>query len=76
MPKRDMRTECWSCDHKRAVPGNAHIRCVNPPPKMTGHEHGVVNGWFNFPWLFDPTWKTKLCTNYTATREEKEPGDD
>ena len=62
--KRNMHNECWSCKHKRAVPGNAHIRCSNPDEKMTGDLHGIKNGWFYYPICFDPTWKAKDCDNY------------
>lgn len=57
-------TECYTCAHKREVPGNCHIACVNPDPNMTGNSHGIKNGWFFYPFLFDPTWKTKTCANY------------
>jgi hypothetical protein len=56
--------ECYSCTHRRNVPGNAHIACVKPDPAMTGEPHGIKNGWFYYPMLFDPVWKTKLCSNY------------
>jgi hypothetical protein len=23
---------------------------------VTGDPHGIRNGWFNFPWSFDPIW--------------------
>jgi len=62
--KRDMRNECYHCKHKREVPGNAHIRCVKPDNKMEGDMHGIKNGWFFYPLLFDPTWKEKECSNY------------
>lgn len=62
--ERTMHNECWFCNHHREVPGNAHFKCVKPDPKMTGHEHGIKNGWFIYPSLFDPTWKTKMCSNY------------
>ena len=62
--KQDMRNECYHCKHKRAVPGNAHIQCVKPDADMVGNEHGVREGWFMYPLLFDPTWKEKLCSNY------------
>ena len=67
-PDRDMTKECYSCKHKRNVPGNAHILCANPDPEMTGDPHGIKNGWFIYPILFDPCWKTKMCSNF----EEKE----
>lgn len=31
---------------------------------MTGNRHGIRNGWFFYPMVFDPGWKTKLCSNY------------
>ena len=66
--KLAMYNECWTCKHKRTVPGNCHIACANPDPKMTGEAHAIRQGWFMYPVLFDPTWKTKWCDN----REEKE----
>ena len=62
--KRDKMNECYHCEHKRAVPGNTHIQCVKPDADMVGNEHGIRNGWFFYPSLFDPTWKTKMCKNY------------
>ena len=63
--EREIMNECWSCEHKRSVMGNAHIQCVKPDADMTGNEHGIREGWFMYPILFDPTWKTKLCDNYS-----------
>ena len=60
--------ECHYCLHRREVAGNAHIRCANPDPKVQGESHGIVNGWFMYPWLFDPVWKSNLCQNF-AKRE-------
>ncbi len=64
MSELNQHNECWSCKSKRPVPGNAHIRCDNPDPEMTGDKHGVEHGWFFYPGCFDPTWKTKMCTNF------------
>ena len=60
----NIHNECWSCRHRRAVPGNAHIRCAKPDPGMTGDRRGVRSGWFFYPSCFDPVWKAKLCTNF------------
>lgn len=60
------KTNCWDCKHKRTVPGDAHIKCVKPDPKMTGNQHGIKNGWFYYPLLFDPIWRTKECDNYES----------
>ena len=68
--KQNKMNECWSCQNKRTVSGNCHIKCANPDPDMTGNEHGKKNGWFYYPSCFDPVWKTKLCSNY----DQKETG--
>lgn len=70
-PDRDMIKECYSCQHSRSVPGNAHIRCVKPDMQMTGDPHGIEQGWFIYPHLFDPTWKTRLCNNFENNTEEQ-----
>ena len=61
---------CWECKSKREVPGNSHIRCANPDPKMTGNEHGIRSGWFMYPALFDPIWMTKECDNFEPLEEK------
>jgi len=62
--RQRMMDECYECVHRRSVPGNAHIECANRDPLMTGNKHGKKNGWFFYPLLFDPVWKTKLCSNF------------
>ena len=64
MAKRNKINECYSCKYKRDVPGNTHVLCSMPDPNMTGNNHGVAHGWFIYPILFDPVWKTKLCNNW------------
>ena len=66
--KKTEITECYSCTHKRNVPGNCHIECVNPDLDMRGEPHGIINGWFFYPWLYDPTWKLSLCKNYEENK--------
>ena len=63
---RDMRSECYHCKHKQEVAGNAHIQCVKPDVNMTGEPHGIKHGWFFYPLLFDPIWKTAMCKNYES----------
>ncbi|HQR21074.1 MAG TPA: hypothetical protein PKV98_09410 [Burkholderiaceae bacterium] len=65
----DPKTECWTCAHKRSVPGNAHIRCAKPDPWMSGDPHGIRNGWFLYPLVFDPTWKSKACANLSSLKD-------
>ena len=62
--KRTKQNECWICAHKRPVAGNCHIRCVKPDSEMRGDPHGIRNGWFIYPSLFDPVWKEVDCRNF------------
>jgi len=61
---RSIKNECYSCEHRRSIPGDAHSQCINPDPKMIGNKNGIRNGWFNYPINFDPVWKQKECNNY------------
>lgn len=58
------KPNCSTCEWKRNVPGDCHIKCINPDPHMAGNEHGIRNSWFNYPFNFDPVWMTKECSNY------------
>jgi len=70
--ERNMMNECYSCKHRRGIPGDCHSACAKPDPGMTGNPHGIRNGWFVYPGFprdmpmigFDPVWKTKDCANY------------
>ena len=58
--------ECYNCKNRREIPGDCHTRCAKPDKAMTGNPHGIRNGWFMYPFNFDPIWKTKLCSNFEA----------
>lgn len=62
--ERNLKNECWTCSHRRSVPYNSHIACINPDLQMEGNAHGIKNGWFFYPFNFDPVWKEKECANY------------
>ncbi len=62
--KRDPKTECRQCIHMRTIPGNANIECRRPDVNMVGNRHGIANGWFLYPWNFDPIWKEKRCATF------------
>ena len=59
-----VNNNCHKCVHRRSVPGDAHIRCAKPDPNMTGDPHGIRQGWFYYPHVFDPVWMTKECANH------------
>lgn len=62
--QRNKMDECYHCEHLREVAGNAHIQCIKPDADMRGNAHGIKNGWFIYPLLFDPVWKESMCKNY------------
>lgn len=64
---RPTQTNCHTCAHAREVPGNCHILCAKPCASVTGNKHGIERGWFMYPMLFDPTWRTNECANYEPT---------
>ena len=66
--ERSPERECYSCKHRREIPGDCHIQCVSPDPEMTGHKIGIRNGWFFYPFNFHSVWKAKLCRNYEAIK--------
>ena len=67
--KRHPSTECFSCCFRQNIPGDAHSRCSNPDPNMEGDRHGIINGWFSYPYNFDPVWKAVLCANYKKVKQ-------
>lgn len=64
-----MKNSCFECKHKRSIPGNCHISCANPDPNVKGNPHGIRNGWFFYPFCFDPTWMENKCNNFTPKTE-------
>ena len=64
MTELNAQNECYECRHRRNNPGDAHISCEKPDPEMLGNSHGVKNGWFFYPFNFDPVWKRKQCQNF------------
>lgn len=51
-----MKHDCYKCKHVRSVPGYAHKACANTKARVKGNEMGIRNGWFYWPYNFDPTW--------------------
>lgn len=50
------KPNCYTCVHRREVPGSCHSRCNNTAANVTGDKHGISKGWFIWPLNFDPTW--------------------
>lgn len=62
------KPNCFECGHKRNVPGNCHIECANVKARVEGDKHGIRNGWFFWPLLFDPTWLVS-CDGFESVKE-------
>lgn len=60
-----MPLPCHQCRHVRSIPGDAHVACAKPCPTVVGAEHGVRNGWFLYPFNFDPGWGSG-CTHFES----------
>ena len=61
----DAASECRICAYSSIVPGSSHhIECSNPNLLMEGDDHGIKNGWFQYPYNFDPCWKLVPCANF------------
>ncbi len=47
---------CYTCKHRRDLSGSCHSYCNNMAANAEGQPHGIKNGWFSWPWNFDPVW--------------------
>lgn len=68
----EMKPDCYKCKYRKNIPGDAHLRCDNGAAKVTGHPHGIKNGWFYWPVNFDPTWLIS-CDSFSDKPEDKKP---
>ena len=50
---------CYKCIHRRDLDYSAHSRCTQKYAKVEGHERGITQGWFVWPYNFDPVWLLK-----------------
>lgn len=62
--------DCHNCVNKRNVPGDTHISCVNPSKCVSGSAYGIKNGWFLYPFNFDPIWHTTRCPRFLDKKYE------
>lgn len=60
--------KCHQCKHRRPVPGDAHISCIRPDGSVKGDPHGIREGWFYYPIVFDPTWMITKCRNFEENK--------
>jgi len=90
-----MKNNCYTCEFRGSVPGDAHSCCRHPDLKgvtddpisgliealssahriksavqavadkfrIQANYHGIKQGWFYWPWNFDPVW-LENCNAY------------
>jgi hypothetical protein len=46
--------DCYKCKFRRNIPGDCHSGCVNHVATVTGNPYGIREGWFSWPFNFDP----------------------
>ncbi len=68
-----MRSACFSCVHRREIPGGNHVQCAHPraDPQLTEGRISVIydprglhEGPFAWPHSFDPA-HLKFCDGFT-----------
>jgi hypothetical protein len=40
------------------------LSCIRPDYQLKGNQHGIDNGWFSYPFDFDPIWILNECRHY------------
>lgn len=65
---------CYSCAYCGTIPGSCHASCTyawsNDEKMPAGDTHGIKNGWYMFPFNYDPVWMDEECT---AHAKETDP---
>ena len=51
-----IKPNCRECEYRENIPGDCHSACANKQAHVEGNQHGINNGWFYWPFNFDPTW--------------------
>ena len=63
------KPNCHNCIHRRAVSGSAHSACNNVVASVSGNKHGIKNGWFQWPFNFDPVWLER-CDGFSDNPDD------
>ena len=72
------KPDCYKCEHRGDLVGDCHSKCKHPSTDevgvkritdaaialgIQGDPHGIIKGWFNWPYNFDPIW-LKRCNGF------------
>jgi hypothetical protein len=65
--------QCYGCVHRQAIPWSKHSTCLyfwqhkkemSDSPKRSVDAFAVENGWFDFPYDYDPVWFNEECVKF------------
>ena len=56
MPEKKEKPDCYKCSNRGTVPGDTHSSCSAKNAKVEGNRHGILRGWFAWPFNYDPVW--------------------
>jgi hypothetical protein len=63
--------KCRSCKFMQQLSFTHHIECTKKNIIVSGSTHGINNGWFLFPFNFDPIW-LEGCSGFRPKTEKLE----
>jgi len=65
--------DCYKCKNRGNLAGSCHSQCNKgvkglfeggvEMPTVQGNEHGIKNGWFFWPFNYDPVW-LQSCNSF------------
>lgn len=64
----DKKPDCYKCCHRQPILGDTHSSCSAVTANVLGHANGIKQGWFHWPWNFDPAWLLQ-CDSFKAKKK-------
>ena len=60
--------QCYNCKFRGTLYNSAHSKCNaewrTPQEMPKGEDWGIKNGWFYFPYNYDPVWMNDKCVKF------------
>jgi len=69
MRRSVVKPNCYECGHRREIAGDMHSMCDNHLATVKGNPVGIRNGWFAWPFNFDPVWLL-WCSGFVQKAKE------
>ena len=62
------KPDCYKCKYRCKIVENAHSRCLAKKASVKGDDYGIKNGWFMWPFNFDPVW-LESCNQFKELKD-------